>query len=189
MPEQLLKLDRHLFYLINQGMSNNFFDWLMPLMRNPKFWIPLYVFIIGFCIWRYRKQGLVLILMLCLSAGFADFTSASLIKKQVQRLRPCRDIVTSQTVISRVPCGTGYSFPSTHATDHFAIAVFLSCLFYKRWPWVVPVLLFWAAIICFAQVYVGVHFPVDVTCGAIYGALVGWLFAVGFRKLQPRFAA
>ncbi|MBD1394892.1 phosphatase PAP2 family protein [Mucilaginibacter glaciei] len=189
MPDQLLHLDRQLFHYINNSLSNSIFDWLMPQMRNPALWIPLYLFIIIFCIWRYRKQGALLIAMLALAAGFADFTSATLIKKQEQRVRPCRDAVTSATVISRVPCGTGYSFPSTHATDHFAIAVFLSCLFYKKWPRVVPVLLFWAALICFAQVYVGVHFPVDVVSGAIYGSLIGWLFALGFRKLQPGFVA
>jgi membrane-associated phospholipid phosphatase len=185
MLDQLLQLDRHLFHIINHDLSNPFFDWLMPLMRNPKFWIPLYLFIIIFSIWRYKKQGVILIVMLFLAVGFADFTSASIIKKNVDRARPCRDQVVSPTVISRVPCGTGYSFPSTHATDHFAIAVFLSRLFFKRWKWVLPATLLWAAIICFAQVYVGVHFPLDVTCGAIYGALVGCLFAWGFRRLQP----
>ncbi|MEO7212797.1 phosphatase PAP2 family protein [Mucilaginibacter sp.] len=189
MPDFLLQLDRHLFYFINHDLSNAFFDWIMPLMRNPGFWIPLYIFIIAFCIYRYKKQGAVLVLILALAAGFADFTSATIIKKQVQRARPCRDAVTSQTVISRVPCGTGYSFPSTHATDHFALAAFLCCLFYRRWKWAGITALIWAAIICFAQVYVGVHYPVDVVAGGLYGALVGWLFALGFRKLQPGFKA
>ena len=189
MPDALLHLDRQLFHFINTGLSCAFLDWLMPMMRNPRFWIPLYVFIIGFCVWRYKKPGLILIALLLLAVGFADYTSASIIKKQVQRLRPCRDPVTSANVISRAPCGTGYSFPSTHATDHFAIAIFLSCLFFKRWKWVLPAAVFWAAVICFAQVYVGVHFPVDVTCGAVYGALVGLAFALGFKQLQPRFGA
>jgi undecaprenyl-diphosphatase len=189
MPNQLLEFDRHLFYFINHTLSNAFFDWIMPLMRNPKFWIPLYLFIIIFCLWRYKRQGAILIVMLSLAAGFADFSSASIIKKYVVRVRPCRDVVTSTTVISRVPCGTGYSFPSTHATDHFAIAIFLSCVFFRKWPWVLPACVLWAAIICFAQVYVGVHFPIDVISGAIYGSLVGWLFSVGFKKLQPQFTA
>jgi membrane-associated phospholipid phosphatase len=189
MPDQLLQLDRHLFNFINHNLSNTFFDWLMPLMRNPKFWIPLYLFIIAFCIWRYKKQGAVLIVLLSLAVGFADFTSASIIKPAVYRLRPCRDPVVSATVISRVPCGTGYSFPSTHATDHFAIAVFLSCLFFNRWRWVLPATITWALIICFAQVYVGVHFPVDVISGGIYGSFIGWMFAFAFKKLQPQFKA
>nr|WP_294942794.1 phosphatase PAP2 family protein [uncultured Mucilaginibacter sp.] len=189
MPDFLLQLDRHLFKFINQDLSNAFFDGVMPWMRNPKFWIPSYLFIIVFCILRYKKQGFILVAMLALAVGFADFTSASLIKKQVQRDRPCRDVVTSQTVISRVACGTGYSFPSTHATDHFAMAIFLCLAFFKKWKWVGIVVIFWAALICFAQVYVGVHFPVDVLVGAIYGGLVGCLFFVGFRKLQPDFVA
>ncbi|MBD1364250.1 phosphatase PAP2 family protein [Mucilaginibacter sp. ZT4R22] len=187
MPDFLLQLDRHLFYFINHDLSNAFFDWIMPWMRNPKFWVPLYVFIIAFCVYRYKKQGAILVLMLALAAGFADFTSASLIKKTVQRARPCRDVITSQTVISRVPCGTGYSFPSTHATDHFAMAAFLCLAFFRKWKWIGIAVIFWASIICFAQVYVGVHFPVDVTAGAIYGGLVGWLFFAGFKKWQPDF--
>jgi hypothetical protein len=66
MPDQLLNFDRHLFYFINHDLSNPFFDWLMPLMRNPKFWIPLYLFIIIFCIWRYKKQGAILVVFLAL---------------------------------------------------------------------------------------------------------------------------
>jgi membrane-associated phospholipid phosphatase len=189
MPDFLLNFDRHLFYLINHDLSNTFFDWLMPLMRNPKFWIPLYLFIITFCIWRYKKQGAVLVLFLALAVGFADYSSASIIKPNISRLRPCRDPIMAQTDISRVACGTGYSFPSTHATDHFAIALFLSFIFFKRWRWILPATILWAATICFAQVYVGVHFPLDVTGGAIYGSLVGVMFAIGFRKVVPGFIA
>ena len=185
MPDQLLQLDRHLFYFINHDLANPFFDVVMPYLRNPKFWIPLYLFIIGFCVWKYKKQGLVIIVLMALSAGFADFTSASIIKPLVKRARPCRDLVVSVTDVSRVGCGTGYSFPSTHATDHFAMAIFIILLFYKKWKWIWLWGILWAGIICFAQVYVGVHFPIDVFCGAIYGALVGCGFATLFKKIMP----
>ncbi|HAL82143.1 MAG TPA: phosphatase PAP2 family protein [Mucilaginibacter sp.] len=188
MPDQLLQLDRHLFYFINHDLSNPFFDWIMPYLRNPKCWIPLYVFIIGFCIWKFKKQGIVIIILLALAAGFADFTSASIIKPLVKRVRPCRDPVVSQTDIARISCGTGYSFPSTHATDHFAMAFFMIMLFYRKWRWIWLWAILWAATISFAQVYVGVHFPIDVSCGAIYGIFVGWLFAKLFEKLQPQFS-
>ncbi|MDB5138912.1 MAG: superfamily protein [Mucilaginibacter sp.] len=186
MPDYLLQLDRHLFYFINHDLANPFFDWIMPWLRNPKFWIPLYLFIIIFCIWKYKKQGIIIIVLMALSAGFADFTSASIIKPLVKRARPCRDVLVSKTDIERVDCGTGYSFPSTHATDHFAMALFMILLFYKKWPWIWLWGILWAGTISFAQVYVGVHFPIDVFCGAIYGSLVGWLFAFLFSKLQPQ---
>lgn len=185
MPDYLLQADRHLFYFINHTLANPFFDCVMPYLRNPKFWVPLYIFIITFCIYKFKKQGIVIIILLALTAGFADFTSAQLIKPLVKRARPCRDPLVSQTVIARVDCGTGYSFPSTHATDHFAMAFFMILLFYKKWRWIWFWAILWAGTISFAQVYVGVHYPVDVICGAFYGMLVGWGFAMLFKKLQP----
>lgn len=187
MLEHLIQIDRHLFYFINTDLGNPFFDWLMPLLRNARFWIPLYVFIIVFCLWKYKKQGAVLIILLALSAGIADFTSASIFKYNVQRLRPCRDPEVSRNAIVRVPCGTGYSFPSTHATDHFAMAAFLCFVFSRKWRWIWLWAILWAASICFAQVYVGVHFPIDVTVGAIYGFFIGWLMSLLFKRFQPRF--
>ena len=187
MLDYLLQLDRHLFYWINHDLTNPFFDALMPWLRTPKNWIPLYILIIAFCLWKFKKQGIVIIVFIALSAGFADFTSASIIKPLVARNRPCRDVVSGSTDIERVSCGPGYSFPSTHATDHFAMAVFMILIFYKRWHWIWFWGILWAGLISFAQVYVGVHYPIDVTCGAIYGALVGWMFATIFRKLQARY--
>jgi membrane-associated phospholipid phosphatase len=187
MPETLLQFDRHLFYFINHDMANAFFDLVMPYLRNPKFWIPLYIFIIAFCLWRYKKTGVVIIVLLALTAGFANFTSDTLIKQSVQRVRPCRDPITAKTDIIRVGCGTGYSFPSIHATDHFAMAAFLVLVFYKKWRWIALWAPLWAIIICFAQVYVGVHYPLDVISGAIFGTLIGSLFTLIFKKLQPQF--
>ncbi len=130
MLEHLVQLDRHLFHFINHDLTNPLFDWLMPLLRNPLFWIPLYIFILIFCLWKYKKVGVILIVLLALSAGVADFTSASIFKYNVKRFRPCRDPIVSQTAIIRVPCGTGYSFPSTHATDHFRDGcIFELCFF------------------------------------------------------------
>lgn len=188
MPDFLLQLDRRCFYLINHSLSNSLFDIIMPLLRNPRFWIPLYIFIIAFVIWHYRNKGVWLILTLLLTVGVADYGSASIIKAIIQRNRPCRDEAIANTIISRVPCGTGYSFPSTHASDHFAMSVFLALVFYRKWRWVWFWTLLWAALVCFAQVYVGVHYPVDVTAGALFGAFIGTIFALTFKKYQPEFA-
>lgn len=187
MPEQLLQLDRYLFYLINQQWGNPLFDILMPFLRNAKMWIPLYVFIVAFSLIMYKKQGVILLLLLAITFGVADFVSASIIKKQVQRVRPCNDPELAATIISRVPCGSGLSFPSSHASNHFAIAVFLSLAFHKKWRWIWFVSLFWAASICYAQIYVGVHYPVDVTVGAIFGSFVGLSFGLIFKRLTPNF--
>jgi membrane-associated phospholipid phosphatase len=187
MPDYLLQLDRHLFHFINHDMANPFFDWIMPYLRNAKFWTPLYLFLIVFFLSKFKKQGVIIIIFIALSAGFADFTSANLIKPIFKRVRPCRDPVVSKTDIERIDCGPAYSFPSTHAADHFAMAFFMILLFYKKWRWIWLWAILWAGTISFAQVYVGVHYPVDVFCGAIYGVFVGWMFLLLFKKLQPGF--
>src|SRR3569833_1716657 len=176
---------RFLFHVINNDMGYAFFDWLMPILRSAKSWIPLYIVVVCLCLWKYKKQGIIIVLGIALSAGLADFTSARLLKQEVKRLRPCNDTTMTDVQLRISNCGTGYSFPSTHATDHFAMAIFGCFVIYKRWRWIWLWTILWAGSICFAQVYVGVHFPVDVFVGALYGALVGWLLSLLFKKLQP----
>ena len=80
-----------------------------------------------------------------------------------------------------VPCGAGFSFPSSHAANHFALAVFSAITLghLGRWIWYVAIL--WAALVSYAQVYVGVHFPLDVTCGGLLGIAAGLFTAKIFR--------
>lgn len=183
--QELLQLDAELFLKIHRGLSNDFFDWLMPLLRNRYFWIPLYVFIVVFCIKQYKKQGVLIILGLLLTFAIGDLISAKLIKPSVSRVRPCREVTLTGQIIPRVKCSGGKSFPSTHATNHFAIAIFLIGVFYRKWKPILPLAITWAAAICFAQVYVGVHYPIDVISGAILGTLVGLLTTFIYRKVKP----
>jgi len=186
MINQLTQLDHKLFYLVNHGTANPFFDWLMPVLRTPLIWLPLYICIIGFCVYRYKKTGLYLILLLVAAVGAADFSS-NIIKHSAKRLRPCNSPQMATIVTVRVPCGSGFSFTSSHASDHFAIAVFLSMVFYKYHKRLYIPAVLWAAAICFAQVYVGLHYPADVFAGALLGTLCAALFAYIFKKLNPGF--
>lgn len=186
MIADLLQLDRELFLSIHRDLGNSFFDVLMPILRNAKTWIPLYLLIIYFSIKTFGKQGFYIIIMIVLTFGIADFTSAQLIKKNVKRIRPCNEAALSDQIIRRVHCGRGYSFPSAHATNHFAIALFLIGAFYRRWQPVLPLSLIWAASISFAQVYVGVHYPIDVICGALLGTLIGLFTTFIYKKTVYR---
>ena len=118
----------------------------------------------------------LILLVFAATVGTADFISSGLIKKNIQRLRPCNDPVFREMVHLRLPrCGGGYSFPSSHAANHFAAAVFLAMLFGRRKRWVWPALFGWAASIALMQVYVGVHYPADILGGAAVGILVGFI--------------
>ena len=168
-------------------MANPFFDWLLPLMRNPYFWAPLYVFIIAFCIIQYKKMGYYLVGVLLLTVALSDLTASRIIKPYVGRPRPCNEITLVNDIIPRVRCGTGLSFPSAHATNHFAIAVFLISVFYSRWKAILPIGIAWAGIISFSQIYVGVHYPVDVAVGTLLGTFIGLVCGKIFKTLQPEF--
>jgi len=187
MIESIQQFDVELFLKIHRGLSNVFFDWLMPLLRNRFFWSPLYLFIIIFCIKQYKKTGYYIIGMLLFTFAMGDLIASRVIKPFVDRVRPCNDISLANDIIHRVACGSGKSFPSAHATNHFAIAFFLIFIFYSRWKPILPIGIFWAAIISFAQVYVGVHYPVDVAAGALLGISIGFICSLIFKKLQPEF--
>ncbi|TDO24752.1 phosphatase PAP2 family protein [Pedobacter duraquae] len=178
------QFDIDLFLKIHRGLSSGFLDWLMPLLRNPFFWSPLYLFIIIFCFREYKKKGWLLIGMLLLTFGIGDMFSSKIIKPFVMRVRPCNDYTLRDLIIHRVPCGSGYSFPSIHATNHFAIAVFLILVFYKRWKPILPLGILWAFMISFAQVYVGVHYPVDTMAGAILGTTIGCFTYLIYKKTE-----
>ncbi|SEN51537.1 undecaprenyl-diphosphatase [bacterium A37T11] len=185
MFDHLIQLDQEIFLMINQGLSNPVFDWLMPHLRNPWTWAPLYLFILIFTIKNYKKRGIIMMLFLLMTFGLADSISSTLIKPMVTRIRPCNETVFKEVFSPRIRCGSGFSFPSSHATNHFALAMFLIMVFKKRWKHITWLGLLWATSIGFAQVYVGVHYPIDVLAGAILGCFIGWLLGKTFNYFQP----
>lgn len=181
--EQLLAADQFLFELINGQAHNAFLDWLMPFWREKSTWIPLYIALAAFVGYKYRLQALYLILAVALAAGLADTISSKVIKPSVHRLRPCNDPEMKEEVQLLVHCGSGYSFPSSHAANHFAVATLLSLtlgLHHRRMRW--PLYL-WAASIALGQVYVGVHYPLDVFMGGILGIIIGNIVAKTYLRV------
>lgn len=174
--EQILQLDKIIFEFINSDLSNRFFDFALVIVRNKYIWLPLYLFLISFFIFNFKKKGILIILFGFIGTGVADFTSSSIIKPVVARVRPCNVVDEDHKVINRVNCGSGYSFPSSHATNHFAMGFFFYLIFlgiHRRFSFL---FLIWAAVISFAQIYVGVHYPIDVFTGAILGCIIGYVF-------------
>jgi membrane-associated phospholipid phosphatase len=183
----LINWDFQLFEAINTGMSSLFLDAILPWMREPLFWFPLYTFIIAFAFFNYGKKAYWLVLFLGLTAGSSDMISSRLVKKSIQRIRPCND--DKVMVIERVRCGSGFSFTSTHATNHFAVASFLIATLGIHHKRIKPWLWFWAALISFSQIYVGVHYPLDILGGAVLGISIGKLWSILYHKYYGGFLA
>ncbi|MEL6864438.1 MAG: phosphatase PAP2 family protein [Bacteroidota bacterium] len=175
--EQVLALDFHLFHLINQHWTNGWLDQLMPCFREKLFWAPLYLFLLSFVWINYGTRVWPFVLAVIVTLALADTASSQWVKKSVKRPRPCHLWQESEDIRLLTHCGAGYSFTSSHASNHFALAVFLGLTLGRRIRWLMGGLLLWAAMIAYAQVYVGLHFPLDVLAGALLGSMIALLVA------------
>ena len=169
--DSIVQFDQQFFFLINRVFVNDVFDVVLPLMRSKYFWAPLYLFLIVYFIRNFGTSGVWKVVFLLLTFALTDYVSAGIIKESVQRLRPCNDPEIISMVRNIVGCGSGYSFVSSHASNHFGIAIFLIYLFDNK-VWINYTFKAWAIVICYAQVYVGVHYPLDVICGSILGIIL-----------------
>lgn len=186
MLEAIQNIDQQLFFVVNNTLHTPLGDTIMPWLRNKLFWTPLYVALAGFLLYKYKMQGLWIILLTVLVVVLCDQISASLIKPLVGRLRPCNNPEIQDQVQLLVGCGSGKSFPSAHATNHFGVAVFLGMALWRDYKAFLLALLPWAAVISFAQVYVGVHYPIDVTVGALLGTVLGLLVFGIWKRVRVK---
>ena len=175
--------DQTLFLRINQDGANAFFDSWMPWIREANMWGPLYLFLIVLAIYNFRWKGAIWILALLATVAFSDIVSSQILKDAVGRLRPCNDPFMQQYlrfIIKR--CPGSFSFTSSHAANHFALAMFIYTTGRHIVGPRIKLFFVWAAVICYAQVYVGVHYPVDIICGTIVGLASGYFFGRIFTR-------
>lgn len=172
----ILELDRLLFELINNKLHTPVLDFLMPIFTSAYTWIPLYIGLIAFFIFKYKQKSFIPILGVLLCFGLADSISAKVFKPYFSRVRPCNESTVSARVVG-VECRNSNGFPSSHASNHFAIAVFMVFLSGIRKRFGIGFWLGWAFVISYSRVYVGVHYPGDVIAGAFLGSVIGFFIA------------
>lgn len=197
--ELLDAADKAVFAFIHAEASAPVLDGFMKMLRNALTWIPLYAFVAYWIIRRQPKYAWQFILMTIVCFAITDYGSASILKPLFARIRPCYDPDLQQAIRGLVDCGGQFSLPSSHASNHFGLATFwfmaVSRMTGRRWNllWV------WAVAICYAQIYVGKHYPLDILAGAVYGSAIGalcahffdrWFLTVRHRapyRMQPDF--
>lgn len=181
--DKLVELDQWLFVIINSEWANSFFDTVMPFLRGGANWAPLYLFLLVLVLLNFKTRGIWWVVFFISTIALIDLTGNYVFKHGFERLRPCNDPnFSSQVRLLLDHCGVGYSFTSNHAANHFGMAAFFIVTFrhvFKNWVWIA---LFWAAAIGYAQIYVGVHYPFDVLCGALLGLAFGITTGTFFNK-------
>lgn len=181
--EGIIKWDQRLFFHINGQWTNTFLDKLLLWFRTSDNWIPLYVFFLIFLIKKLKVKTWKWVLLAIVNVTLTDQVSSNFFKPFVHRLRPCQDPQVLDKVKLVVDhCLTSFSFTSSHAANHFGIATFI---FFTLQPLLnnYRYLFFvWAGIISYAQVYVGVHYPIDVFAGAFIGIFIGWALSLLYNK-------
>lgn len=187
MLEQLKSIDTDLFLAIN-GAHSSFFDFLMFWASEKWIWIPLYIFFAYLLFKHYGKRAWVLVIMAGLAIALSDLSSVHLFKHFFHRLRPCHE-PSLEGIIHLVNghCGGKYGLISSHASNSFALASFLSLLLGKKIRFFTPLIIVWALLLCYSRVYLGVHYPGDVIFGAIWGAALGsavWILSVRIIKIS-----
>jgi undecaprenyl-diphosphatase len=127
------------------------------------------------------KKGLWFVFSIALLITCTDQIT-NLFKEGFARLRPCHDSNLAPLMrLVKDRCGGLYGFFSGHSSNSFALAIFFITFFKPRYP-AMRWLVFWAAIVAYSRVYVGVHYPIDILCGALFGSAIGFVFARTSRR-------
>jgi len=178
--QQVLHFDYWLFSKINRQWANPFFDNVLPFLRESEIWLPFYLFLLFFALLNFSKKGFWWCLTLVMTAIISDLISSSVVKQLVIRQRPCSDPFISKYARVLVSyCPHSSSFTSSHACNHFSAAMFIFLTLKHTSNWWRLVFL-WAFSISYAQVYVGVHYPLDVIGGIVLGCCIGYAMSIFF---------
>lgn len=176
----LSDIDARLLLIVN-GAHSPFFDAVMWCISGRWIWVPFYA-VLAYLLFRRMswKRASICLVTIGLIILAADQTCATLIRPEIGRLRPANlnNPLSSFVHVVNGYRGGRYGFPSCHAANTFALAVFMSLVI--RHKWFTVMMFSWAFVVSYSRMYLGVHYFGDLFCGATIGSL----FAVLFYYLQ-----
>ncbi len=180
MIEQILQYDTELFIYLN-SLGTKTWDPFWLAYTSKFNWIPFYALLL-YLIYKQigAKSMLITIAIVALMITVTDQVT-NLFKHGFQRMRPCHlaEIIDSMRLV-RDGCGGRYGFFSGHASNTMAAAIFIGLTLKNRFKYLIYILIVWAFLMAYSRVYIGVHYPIDIVLGMLFGVITGY----GFYKLN-----
>ena len=186
--EQLVELDQELFLFLN-NLGTPAWDNFWNILTHKWTSIPLYIVLIYLLYKRLGTKGAIITVLLV--AGMITITDqlANVFKDGFERLRPCRqEGVMEYARFVAIRCGK-YGYFSAHAASSAALTVYLGLILKPFYKFILPILIFWALMVAYSRIYVGVHYPGDVLTGMILGSGIGFVFYIVQQRLMKKYVA
>ena len=185
MVDELLSLDKKLLVFLN-GLGSESFDLLFLGLTQQLYWTPFFIFLFYLIFKKIGAKNTIIVMLFValLIAATDQFTN--LFKYHFQRLRPVNDPEVNK-LIRIVKKSSSFSFFSGHAANSMAAAVFIYKLL-KPYYRGMALLFLWPLIFAYTRIYLGLHFPIDILCGYLFGMLSGNMIFMLYDLSKKRYA-
>ena len=172
-----MNINEALFIYINQFMQNPTLDVIMPNVTHFGGFVFLFLLVVALLIFSVitKRDTLKKVAIIALVALLVSDVIVLALKNLVHEPRP---FMALDNVRLLVPEDDPNSFPSGHSATTAAVATVIVLKardYFKNYKLVWVIMALFLVVIAFSRIYIGMHFPFDVLCGALIGMVSGVL--------------
>lgn len=182
--QYLSQADTDVFLYFN-GFHNQFWDYFMTMYSSRFVWVPFYASFLYVMLRNFNAKVIISCLAVIIAIIFVcDQTASTILKPMVGRMRPSNldNPISPLVHVAFNYRGGRYGFPSSHAANAWGMAFF--AMYLVRRSKLTIFLVFWALLMSYSRIYLGVHYPGDL----LVGTLIGFVAATASYYLFRYFA-